>query len=413
MNSRKVFYKNTISLYLMNVVKLIFPLLTLPYLTRILTTEVYGVVTYVKAMIVYVQLIIDFGFLLSATKDIVYADGDVNKIGKITGDVLAEKMILSGVATFIYAILMFLVPVMKEHIIFSSIYLFATISTIFIFDFMFRGLEKMHLVAFPYIVSKTISTGMTFMIVKGDNDILFIPIFELLGNIVAAIISMLFLKKLDIKISFSKLDKWISDLKESCVYFISNFATTIFGALTTVVAGLYLKMDSIAYWGICMQILSAAKALYNPIINSLYPYMIRKKDIRCVKKINFIMIVPMSIGCCAVLFRAERLMSIIGGINYAEAGYILKLLLPAFVFSFYSMIYGWPVLGAVGKIKETTTTTIVASIIQIMGIGILIVSNNFCLFGLAICCSISETLLLVFRYVIYLRNKNFFIKGEK
>ena len=60
----KILLKNTISLYIMNIVKLLFPILTLPYLTRILTTNTYGVVVYVKSIIVYVQLIIDYGFLL-------------------------------------------------------------------------------------------------------------------------------------------------------------------------------------------------------------------------------------------------------------------------------------------------------------------------------------------------------------
>ena len=68
---KKVLFKNTFSLYIMNFAKLIFPLFTLPYLTRVLSTESYGVVTYVKAFVTYIQLVLDFGFLLSATKEIV------------------------------------------------------------------------------------------------------------------------------------------------------------------------------------------------------------------------------------------------------------------------------------------------------------------------------------------------------
>ena len=68
MENKKTFINNTIALYAMNIVKLIFPFLTLPYLTRVLSTSGYGVVTYVKAVIVYAQLFIDFGFMLSATK---------------------------------------------------------------------------------------------------------------------------------------------------------------------------------------------------------------------------------------------------------------------------------------------------------------------------------------------------------
>lgn len=407
-NDKILFFKNTVSLYIMNIVKLFFPLLTLPYLTRVLSTETYGAVTYVKSLIVYVQLLIDFGFLLSTTKEIVNAKNDKIKIGNIVGDTLIEKIMLAIIASIFYIVVMFFVPIMKEYCFFSLLYLFATVVNIFIFDFLYRGIEKMNLIAIPYVISKTIVTVLTFIIIRCDNNLLFIPILELIGNMVSIIFSFAFVRKLNIHISFSNFKKWIRDLKESFAYFMSNFATTVFGALTTVIAGFYISIDQIAYWGICMQILSAAKALYNPITNSLYPFMIRNKDINFIKKISLLMIIPMIIGCMIVIFGGDFIMSVIGGEKYAEAGKILKYLLPAFVFSFYSMLYGWPVLGSVGKVKETTISTVIASVIQIVGLTILIFASIFNLEGLAICCSISEAFLFVIRYFIYIKNKKEF-----
>ena len=68
--------KNTMMLYGMSIAKIVFPLLTLPYLTRVLSVESYGVVSYVKAVMQYMQLVVDFGFMLSGTKDIVNAKND-------------------------------------------------------------------------------------------------------------------------------------------------------------------------------------------------------------------------------------------------------------------------------------------------------------------------------------------------
>lgn len=407
-NDKKILFKNTFSLYFMNIVKLFFPLLTLPYLTRVMSTETYGAVTYVKSLVVYVQLLIDFGFLLSTTREIVDAKGDKIKIGNIVGDTIIEKLILAILASALYVVIMIVVPIMREYWIFSLLYLCATLVNIFILDFLFRGIEKMNLVSIPYVISKSIVTVLTFIIIKGDNNLLFIPILELSGNTIAAIFSFAFVKKLNIQISISNLKKWIRDLKESFIYFISNFATTVFGTLTTVIAGFYVSIDEIAYWGICMQILSAAKSLYNPITNSLYPFMIRNKDINFIKRISLLMIIPMIIGCVITIFAGNFVMGIIGGEKYIEAGKILKYLLPAFVFSFYSMLFGWPVLGSIGKVKETTISTIITSIIQIFGIIILIFADIFNLENLAVCCSISETLLFIIRYCIYLKNKKEF-----
>lgn len=76
---------NTIMLYLMTIAKIIFPLITLPYLTRILSVDNYGVVSFVKSYMVYIQLVVDFGFSLSSVKDIVEANNDKKSIGIITG----------------------------------------------------------------------------------------------------------------------------------------------------------------------------------------------------------------------------------------------------------------------------------------------------------------------------------------
>ena len=80
--------KNSAMLMAMNIAKMIFPLLTLPYLTRVLSKDCYGSVVYVKSVITYLQILVDFGFVLSATKDIVRARQDKAAQEKIIGDVL-------------------------------------------------------------------------------------------------------------------------------------------------------------------------------------------------------------------------------------------------------------------------------------------------------------------------------------
>lgn len=401
------FLKNTFHLYLMNITKVFFPFISLIFLTRNLSKDAYGLVTYVKSIIVYVQLIIDFGFLLSSTKRIVLAKTS-NEVGEIVGDTIIEKLLLAIVSLVLYIGSMIYIPIMRTNVIFSLFYFLSAVSNVFILDFLFRGLEKMQYVAIPYVVSKTLITFCTILFVKSDQCILMIPTFELVGNLIAIIISYYYFKSLNIKLSITNLKNMIEDIKESGIYFISNFATTVFGAFTTVISGFYLDVSSIAVWGICMQIVNAAKAFYNPISNSLYPKMISEKNIMLVKKINIVMGFPMILGTIVVLLFSNRIMLIIGGDKYLTGGTVLKFLLPAIVFSFYSMIYGWPVLGAIGKIKQTTATTVLVSIFQLLFILVIIIFNRFSMISLAISCSLSEFLLFLFRYLIYVHFRNNF-----
>ena len=399
------FLKNTGYLYLLTIVKIIFPLITLPYLTRVLSVSTYGLVAYVKAYNSYVQLLIDFGFLLSATKLIAVAKEDKQLISKITGDTYAEKIFLVIVAIVVTIVATNVIPLLEQNKLFVWLYFLSVILTILVPDFLYRGIEKMEYAALPFVCSKVVVLISTFIFVKSDVDLLLIPILEILGNFVAGCVSLTFLKKLDIRIAFSNLDKWIADIKESGVYFFSNFATTFFGAMTTIIVGIVMDAKEIAYWSLCMQIVAAAKSMYTPITNSLYPHMMLSRDLRIVKKIGLLFSIPLSLGSVLVLFWGKPIMEMIGGQEYGYAGWIMKFLLPVLVVSFYSMLYGWPVLGCIGKVKETTITTVCAALVQVIGIIILIVINQLTLITLALCCCVSEFLLLILRLVIFSHNK--------
>ena len=91
---RAYFYREFETYMAMNIAKMLFPLLTLPYLTRVLSTDCYGSVVYVKSVTTYLQMLVDFGFVLSATKSIVQAREDRARQERIMGDVLLVILLM-------------------------------------------------------------------------------------------------------------------------------------------------------------------------------------------------------------------------------------------------------------------------------------------------------------------------------
>ena len=131
--------KNTSMLYLMNIAKMIFPLVTLPYLTRVLTVDCYAIVAYVKAVMQYVQIVLMFGFTLSATKDIVNAAEDKQKIGAITGGVLEAKGILSAITAAILMVLTIAIPLLRENPLYTALAFINIVITEMLADFLFTN----------------------------------------------------------------------------------------------------------------------------------------------------------------------------------------------------------------------------------------------------------------------------------
>lgn len=400
----KKLLKNTVYLYVLTIVKIAFPLLTLPYLTRVLSVDVYGLVSYVKAYNSYIQLFLDFGFLLSATRAIAESKGNITEISRITWNTIIEKFFLGVVALFVTIVAISVIPILSANRMFVWLYFFSCIITIFIPDFLYRGIEKMEYAAIPFVCAKIVVLFLTFSIIKSDSDVLLIPILEISGNFVAAVISVLFLKKCEVIFRVDKPKQWINDIKKSSIYFFSNFATTFFGAMTTLIAGIYLNTKDIAFWSLSMQVVTVAKSMYNPITNSIYPHMVLNRDLKLVHKLSVLFSIPLALGCIVVILFGGEIMALIGGNNYYDVGIILKFLLPVFVSSFYSMLYGWPVLGAINMIKETTITTMIAAFVQIVCIVVTLIFDKFSLINLAICCCISEISLLLLRLGVFKQN---------
>ena len=186
--SNKKIVNNTIMLMIFNIAKIIFPFITLPYLTRVLSTEAYGTVAYVKTVMTYMQIVVDFGFVLSATKDIVKSRENKESLAYIVGDTLIARVILGAIGFLIVAILSLALPILRENILYTVLSYVVIFESVFLMDFLFRGLEKMHIITIRFILMKVISTLLTFILIKNDSNILLIPILDILSSTIAIIL---------------------------------------------------------------------------------------------------------------------------------------------------------------------------------------------------------------------------------
>ena len=401
---------NTIMLYIMSIAKLILPLLTMPYLTRVLSEEAYGFMSYVRSCITYMQLIVDFGFILSSVKDIVNANGDKNKIGTIAGNTFVAKSILCICAAVVMFIMCVAIEILRLNILYVILSFIAVATTVFLADFLFRGIEKMHYITIIFLIAKSISTVLTFVLVKNDGTMIWIPVLEILANVISIFISIMILKKLEIKIGITNIKDCLLMIKDSFFYFLSSVATTAFSALNTLIIGIYITdLAIVAHWSLCLTMISAIQGLYAPICNSVYPHMIKERSLRFIHKVMMVIMPVVIAGCIFSFIIAEEALFIVGGEKYVEAAPVFRWMIPILFFSFPAQLYGWPTLGAIGRVKETTTSTVVAAIAQVLGLIVLIITNNLNLIAMAVLRFSTEALMMIIRMMITYMNRDKFV----
>lgn len=133
---KKTFF-NTIMLYLLAIAKIIFPLVTLPYLTRVLSVETYGAIAYVKSIIAYAQTAIDFGFILSAVRDIVNINREKEETSRVVGNTIVAKLFLAVISFIVILILSFVIPILRDYTLLLFLSFIPPLLSCFLLDFFF------------------------------------------------------------------------------------------------------------------------------------------------------------------------------------------------------------------------------------------------------------------------------------
>lgn len=405
---------NTVMLYFLTAAKTIFPLLTLPYLARVLSVDAYGMVSYVKAVVGYAQIIVDFGFMLSAVKDIVEVQNNKPEVSQVIGNTVVSKLLLSLAAFAVIMAVSGKINVLTENLLYVCISLLVPMLSCFLLDFLFRGIEKMHIVTIIFVIMKMISVVLTILFIKSDTDILLIPIFDVLSSVVAILLNWIIAGKMGYRFVFTGLKVCFIKIANSFGYFANSMASSAFGALNTVIMGAFINdMEQIAYWSVCMQIVGAIQNMYTPISNGIYPYMIKTKDFKLIKNILLIFtpIIVICSGICYII--SPTILTIFAGKKYIAASQIFRIFLPIIVMSFPVAILGWPTLGAINKVKQTTLSTIWGAVAQLAGIGLLIIANVFTIVNIAILRNISEFVMLATRAYFSYKYKHLFVKGKE
>ena len=129
---------------------------------------------------------------------------------------------------------------------------------------------------------------------------------------------------------------------------------------------------------------------------------------KLIKKLLFVFMPLVTIGCIACYFMAPLIIQLAAGDKYTAVIPIFRWMIPVLLFAFPAMLCGWPALGAIGKVRQTTLTTIIASCTQCVGLGVLILCGAFTLPLIAMVRSITEGVFCAARAGFVIRYKDDF-----
>ena len=403
-----VLLKNTIMLYILQFSTYLLAFIVVPYETRVLGPTIYGKLGVATAIMVYFQLVIDFGFILSATEDVSRNREDNGYLRGVFTSVTIAKLFLAAGSLIVLMILCRTVSSWREDTLFFSLFFAATAINSMMPDYLYRGLEDMTAITVRTVLIKLFFTCMIFVLLKTPEQLCVIPALNIVGNFAALIGVYLHLnRKYDIR--FSKPDMaGVGDaIKRSSKFFYSRIATTAYTAANTIIIDLLTKGGvSVGYYTSADKLITTGKSAMSPISDSLYPYMVKNRDFKLVKKVLLIAEPVIAAFCIVVFIFAKPLCIWFFGADYGPVAPILRVMLPVGVIILPSYILGFPTLTAMGLSKHANLSVIFGSCLHVFNLLVLYFTGHMNEITLGALISVAEAIILIYRIVVIWRHRD-------
>lgn len=339
---------NFFYLSILKIISFVFPLITLPYLTRVIGVEKFGAIAFATAVIVIVETVVDWGFNYTATRDAARVREDIDVVSQIFSEVIFSKLTLMVICFILLFSLLPLFSLSKETELLLLL-TFAYIPGHILFpEWLFQAFEQMKYITILNVLSKLIFTVLVFVVIREQSDYVFQPLLVACGYIVSGIIAMFVLvKRYGVYVRFPKFGPIFKRLKSSTNMFVSLIVPNLYNNFSVILLRTYCGDGATGIYSGGEKFHGIVDQLTQVLSRVFFPFLARHKD----KHSLYVKI----IGTIAVLmsllmfFGADLFVDIFLTPNFSDSAIVIRILALSPIFLFLSNAYGTNYLVLVGK----------------------------------------------------------------
>lgn len=403
---------NFFSLSILNVINYAFPLILIPYLTKVLGVENFGKYVFSFAIIQYATLFVSYGFDYSATKYVSINRENKNKLSSIFINVLTLRILISLICTIIIYV--------TCEIIFDNSHdkkLYLNGIGVFIGYalnplWFFQGMEKMKFVTIINFISKLVSTLLVFIYIKDKNSLELVNLFFSVASLISGILSIFLAAYIfNLKLITPKLIELKKHLFEGWSLFLSTIFMSMYRETNVLMLGTFTDYKIVGYYSAAEKIIKAIQSVISPFTSILYPFFGRKlnninekdkiltvffKFTKYYSLLIFILVILLYLFSNFIIFN-------VFGSNYTNSVLNFKILILVVFFGGLNYLLGIVGLINLGFEKEFTSSVFISSFVSIL-LGYFLI-KNFKDIGASLTMVITETLLFSLILYKYFKNK--------
>jgi PST family polysaccharide transporter len=291
--------ENFISIYSIQIVGMVLPLITLPYVIKTLGFDNYGLIILASSLIAYFQSITDFSFRITATRDVAVFRDSPKKLNLIYSKVLTIKAIFLLVS---FALLMIIIlvypPFYKERLVFFLTMPMLLGYTLFP-EWYFQGIEKMRYITLLNFSLKIFFTICVFIFIKNKSDYWIYPLLQSAGSVGVGIVAQFILiKKHKLKFIWLPLRIIKRTIATNFPIFLTQFLPTLYNNTTTFLLGIMTTNSLLGIYSAIYTVVDISITFLRTISLVFFPFLNRKKEaFQKYKKLIFSLSFILFFGC--------------------------------------------------------------------------------------------------------------------
>lgn len=404
-NTKKRLIENFFSLSLLQIANYILPLITIPYLVRVLGPEKFGLVSFAQAFIQYFVIITDYGFHLTATRKISLYRNQTDKINEIFSSVFAAKIFLCFLSLLLLLVVVFSIEKFRVNWLLYFV-TFGIVAGNMLFPvWLFQGMEQMKYITYINVSSKAIFTFFIFIIVKSEDHYLRVAFLNSAGYLFSGIISLYV-----VSTAFGirpHIPKWVSvkeEMKDGFYVFLSFIGERLYTTSNIFILGLLTSNTAVGYYSAGERLVKALQGLFQPVSQVIYPHISYtasqslERTLKFIRKIIYSMGGTFGLASVLLFVFSKDIVLLLYGTGFENTESVMRIMSFLPFVGVMGNIFGTQIMLNFNMQSTFARIIICGSLIHIP--VSLFLTNNYGMTGMATSVMITETILAISMFVM-------------
>jgi len=390
--------RNAAALGVMQIANYAVPLLLLPFLTRQLGMEAFGVVAITLAAIQLAFVLTDYGFSLSATYSISTNRENTDFVNQKISAIFGAKALLVSLLAVALIIASQTVPSLQAYTTYIIAAFIAICAQAFQPIWLFQGIERMKNITLYTVLTKVLYAILVLQLIRSPEDAVTVIYCWSAAQVIGLLASLYFMYSAGYKVSWPSLQTVRHEFVDGAQFFWSRLAVAVYTSASTLVVGSQSAAQA-AQFAVCEQIYKAGQNVTSPINNAMFPYMAKNKDWKVFYKILFIAGITMTTGCLVLAYYATPLLSILFGEEYGTATPVLLIFLCTTIINYFGVTFGYSAFSALGRVEIANISVIVGAIIHAATLYLIYTNVEITALTVALSILITESIVMCIRII--------------